>query len=219
MNNKEKASKIGDIILNIVLGIVLVILGISIFTAVKFKENPEEAYLFGYRPLYILTGSMEPALKEKGICIVKRATYDEIEVDDIITYMVGEKTITHRVIEITEDGIRTKGDNNNVEDAYLLKPENIQAKVVFIFNGSAYIINDLQRGPIGYIKWICFPIFVVGVIVALVKGIKYILKMEDEESEENSSQLESSKEQVEDSIKETELTTDELEQNSDNGEQ
>jgi len=189
---KNKASKIGDIILNVLLVVVLGILVASIFIAVKFKENPDNAYLFGYRPLYILTGSMEPTLKEKGVCFVKKATYDEVEVGDIITYKIGEKTITHRIIEKTAEGIRTKGDNNNIEDTYLLQPENIQAKVVLIINATAYIINDLQRGPIGYIKWIFFPIFVVGVIIALVKGIKYINKLDldnegkkDENSDNN----------------------------------
>lgn len=187
MSKKQKNSKkisIKDIIVDIFLALALVILGLSIFTAFKYKENPEDAYIFGYKPVYILTGSMEPTLREKGVCIVKQTTYDEVDVDDILMYKVDEKTITHRVIEKTEEGIRTKGDNNDVDDAYLLHEENVKAKVVCILNFTSTIINDLESGPRGYIKWIGFPIFAIVIIVVAKKVIIKILKSIDDDEEE-----------------------------------
>lgn len=180
MKTKKKI-KISDIIIDILLAVALIVLGMSIFVAFKFKENPEDAYLFGYKPVYILTGSMEPTLKEKGVCIVKKATYDEVDVDDIVMYTIEDKTITHRIVEKTEEGIRTKGDNNNVRDAYLLQEENIKAKVVFIMNFTAPIITDFESGPMGFVKWIGYPIFVIIVLVVVVKVIKKILKSNDDD--------------------------------------
>lgn len=187
---KKKKVKISDIIVNIILILALVILGISIFVAFKFKENPEDAYLFGYKPVYILTGSMEPTLREKGICIVEKASYDDVKVGDIIMYQVDEKTITHRIVEKTDEGIRTKGDNNNVEDAYLLTDENIKAKVVLVFNFTATIINDLQSGPMGYVKWIGYPVFVIIIIIGTTKIVKKIKNSKDtNEIEEQESEI------------------------------
>ena len=118
INKKEKKFKLGDVILNIVVALAFLFLGMSIIIGVKFKENPEDAYLLGYKPVYILTGSMEPTLREKGVCIVKKISYDDVKVGDMIMFTIDEKTITHRVISKTEEGIRTKGDNNDVDDAF-----------------------------------------------------------------------------------------------------
>lgn len=176
MKKVNKKLKISDIVINILLVLSFVILGLSIYTTIKYKENPQDAYLFGYKPVLVLTGSMEPTLKEKGICIVKKVTYDEVDIDDILMYTIDEKTITHRIISKTEEGIRTKGDNNNVQDAYLLGEENVKAKVVAIFNFTAPIINDFEGGYMGYVRWIGFPIFVLVVIFTVKKVVKNILK-------------------------------------------
>ena len=182
---EKKKIKISDIIVDILLALALIVLGMSIFIAFKFKENPEDAYLFGYKPVYILTGSMEPTLREKGICIVQKTTYDDVDVDDIVMYTIEDKTITHRIVEKTEEGIRTKGDNNNVRDAYLLQEDNIKAKVVFIMNFTATIINDLQSGPMGYVKWIGYPVFVIIVLVVLSKLIKKIIKSNNKDEKDD----------------------------------
>jgi signal peptidase len=127
---------------------------------------------------------MEPTLREKSVCIVKQSTYDEVDVGDIIMYTIEEKTITHRIVDKTEDGIRTRGDNNNVQDAYLIQPDQINGKVVMVFNFTATIINDLQSGVYGYVKWIGFPIFSIVVIVVTVKVIKKILNSGDDDEDD-----------------------------------
>lgn len=180
-DKSKKKIKISDIIIDIILALSLVVLGFAIVISFKFKENPEDAYLMGYKPVYILTGSMEPTLREKGICIVKQATYDNVDIGDIIMYTIDDKTITHRIVEKTNEGIRTKGDNNDVNDAYLLQDENIKAKVIFTMNFTATIINDLSSGPMGYVKWIGYPVFVIVMIIVLKKIIKKILTKDDKE--------------------------------------
>lgn len=183
---EKKKIKVSDIIIDIILALALVLLGFAIVISFKFKENPEDAYLLGYKPIYILTGSMEPTLKEKGVCIVKQSTYDDVDVGDIIMYTIDEKTITHRIVEKTNEGIRTKGDNNDVNDAYLLQDENVKAKVVLTLNFTAIIMNDLASGPIGYIKWIGYPVFVIIVIIVAKKILKKLLNKEksDEDSDD-----------------------------------
>ena len=131
---------------------------------------------------------MEPTLKVNGVAIVEKATYDEVEVGDIIMYQVGDKMITHRIIEKTEDGITTKGDNNNTQDAYLLTEENVKAKVVSIWNWTSIPLNDIfpdgMNGDMntrGLVKWIGFPIFVIIVLKVFFFIVKKINKMDDED--------------------------------------
>ena len=69
---------------------------------------------------------------EKGdIVIIKLG--DEIREKDIITYKEENVFITHRIVEINEEAIITKGDNNNTEDEPINK-NVVLGKVVFIIN-------------------------------------------------------------------------------------
>lgn len=180
---KTTAQKIGDFIVNTLLVLSFVVLIISCYLVYTYKDNPDEAYLFGFKPVYVLTGSMEPTLREHSVCIVQKTTYDDVKVDDMIMYTIDDKTITHRIIEKTELGIRTKGDNNNVEDAYLLQPENINAKVVLRLNIVADIVNDCSAGWQGYFKWIALPILIIMIPVITIKVIKKIMTMPDDDEE------------------------------------
>lgn len=169
-----------NVLTDILLIVALTILVLSAYTAHQYKEDPQNAYLFGYKPILVLTGSMEPTMRVNSICVAKTATYDDVEVGDIIMYEIEDKLITHRIVEITADGIRTKGDNNNTEDAYYITENNIRAKVIYIANWTATIINDLGTTQ-GKIKWIGFPIFVIVVLGALIYVIKRILRTPDED--------------------------------------
>lgn len=121
---------------------------LAVFTAYNAHKTGEPANIFGYRPVYVLTGSMEPYMKTDSIVITKDVkNIDEINVGDVVTYHITDDdgkrlVITHRIKEISKDGtITTKGDNNNVPDAYELSIDNIEAKVVLVFNQAAWIVN------------------------------------------------------------------------------
>lgn len=189
MNQKTKKTikKITNIFTNILLVLSLLLLAFSAYTAYTFKSNPEEAYLFGYKPVLILTGSMEPTLKVNGVAIVQKATYDDVDVGDIVMYQAGDKLITHRIVKKTEEGITTKGENNNSEDSYLLTNRNIKAKVVSIWNWTATPINSIWpdgiNSPIsvkGLLKWVAFPLLIIIVLEVLIKVIKKVSRMDDD---------------------------------------
>lgn len=66
----------------------------------------------------ITSGSMWPALKTGDMVFIKGIeNKDEIKVGDIIVYKNPLGFTIHRVIEINENIIITKGDANNVSDA------------------------------------------------------------------------------------------------------
>ena len=78
----------------------------------------------------IQSGSMLPELQVGEIIIlVKQKKY---ETEDIITYQTENSYfITHRIVQILDEGYITKGDSNNTEDETVVKQEQIQGKVIF----------------------------------------------------------------------------------------
>lgn len=84
--------------------------------------------IFGYKPLVVLSGSMEPTLNVGGILYYHQIELDEFKKNDIIVYQTKNHIISHRNIMKTGDGYITKGDNNNVVDSSLVKNEQILGK-------------------------------------------------------------------------------------------
>ena len=84
-------------------------------------------YLFGYRILQVVSGSMQPTIPNDTGILVKKPVAEDIQVGDIITFVSDDPRIqgyynTHRVVEITpgEDGARiftTQGDAYTIPDA------------------------------------------------------------------------------------------------------
>jgi len=65
----------------------------------------------------ITSGSMWPALKKGDLIFIKGIeNKDEIKIGDIVVYKNSKGFTVHRVIEINEDTIVTRGDANNVND-------------------------------------------------------------------------------------------------------
>lgn len=63
----------------------------------------------------VKTGSMEDKIHTGDYILLCRK--NEYHIGDIVTYKVGDYYITHRIIEIKNDKIITKGDANNTVDA------------------------------------------------------------------------------------------------------
>ncbi len=100
--------------------------------------------LFGYSVVRIVTPSMDPKIPVGSFILIKKASPEEIQEGDIITFytddpnpVVAGKTITHRVLSVScEDGkyvFTTKGDNqttNPVPDAYPARGETLVGRYV-----------------------------------------------------------------------------------------
>ena len=140
---KKKESKLHSIFSWVLLIVMAVLLVVTIFRVAESRKTGEGVFLLGYRPVLVLTGSMEPYMMTNGVALTKEVdSLDDIAVGDVVTYHVmndnGKKLlITHRIIAIDNGQIYTKGDNNNVDDGFPLSIDNIEAKVVGVFNGTA----------------------------------------------------------------------------------
>lgn len=118
--------------------------------------------LFGDETLAVLSGSMEPNIHVGSLVIVHDVDFDDLEVNDVITYKLNEDTmVTHRIIEIDEEKqeIITKGDANNVADGSPVTANNIVGKVKYTIPFLGYIVLNIKT-PLG-IAGICGIVFVI----------------------------------------------------------
>lgn len=83
---------------------------------------------WGYKPLVIISGSMEPVLKVGGILYYKEIKLDEYAKDDIVVYKSNKYLISHRIVEIKDNGFKTKGDANKNIDSNLLSFNKVLGK-------------------------------------------------------------------------------------------
>ena len=119
-------------------------------------------FVSGIRLCAVVSGSMEPNLPTWSLSIVStRAKYENIQVGDIVVYERESdgKRIIHRVIEITDEGMVTKGDHNRVADEGFTTAENFFGKYLFHVPWLGKL-PILIRTPLGYA--------VIGVVLALL---------------------------------------------------
>lgn len=181
--------KIGNFVSWIVLIALLFGCVFSLKMVWQARETGEQVFLLGHRPVFVLTGSMEPYMRENSICVTKEVkSIDELAVGDVITYHIENDEgrtirITHRITNIDSNGyIKTKGDNNNVGDIYDLSIDNVEAKVVVVFNWVASVVNVWNSGTKGKIA-VLTPIAVCIMGYILIKIL--FGKDEDEGKKEN----------------------------------
>ena len=174
---RQKLHKLNDIFSWFLLIATSILL---VFTIIKVSQTPkgEGAFLFGYRPVFVLTGSMEPYMMTNSICLTKQVdSIDDIRVGDVVTFHIESRSgnilnITHRIVEIENGIINTKGDNNRVKDEFMLTIDNIDAKVVCVFNQTAWLINKWQSttGKVLIISFLMVILFAYLTVKSSLKG-------------------------------------------------
>lgn len=87
----------------------------------------------GYKPVVVLSGSMEPTYHVGSVIYYKETPFDQINVGDAITFRAGENSmVTHRVTAKSElsGTLTTKGDANETEDPNPVDYSDVVGKVL-----------------------------------------------------------------------------------------
>lgn len=124
-----------------IIEILFLLLMIALCGIVISAGTGRAPYVFGYRILKVVSGSMQPAIPDGTCILIRRAAQDEIAVGDIITFVSDDPAIrgylnTHRVYEITTDpqsgevSYMTKGDAAAEPDLYPVSYEAVSGKYV-----------------------------------------------------------------------------------------
>ncbi|MBO5389942.1 MAG: signal peptidase I, partial [Lachnospiraceae bacterium] len=105
------------------------------------------------------SGSMETSIKTGSVAIVNdKYAYDKIDVGDVIAYKVMDNTlVTHRVIDMQDGVLETKGDNNEVSDGFVVNQENYKGLTVISIPYLGYLFAWIQtkKGLILTVTFVC----------------------------------------------------------------
>ena len=131
----------------------------------------------------IISPSMEPTIKVEDAIVIVREEPENLKVGDIITFTSNDPRysgliITHRIVGIQKSDtgsflFRTKGDNNNSEDAALVPSDNIYGRVILKIPKIGYIQYVLTQAY-GWLIIVVIPCLgiVIYDIIKLIKSIK-----------------------------------------------
>lgn len=136
--------KLKTVLRTAVLLLTALILGLSVYSCNASRVGGNAIPMpFGVGLATVLSGSMEPALSVGDLIIVsEREAY---EVGEVIVFQDGRTPVTHRIVEIDEDGkIITRGDANNTNDAPIF-PEQIKGEVIFSVPLLGYVANVIKN--------------------------------------------------------------------------
>jgi signal peptidase len=123
--------------------------------------------LFKSKPLVVLSGSMEPTYKVGSIIYYKESK--DFKKGDVIVFQTSNDTnVTHRIEEIENGKITTKGDANETVDAQKITAEAVKGKVQkYSIPFVGYYINFINKN-----MWITSIAVLVLVSDFLVSNLK-----------------------------------------------
>lgn len=162
----EKTRKgIFSVLIDIIIWIIIGLAGVFLI-----------AWGLGYEPRVVMSGSMEPTIKTGSICwINKNASYEDIKEGDIVAFSIesgDEKVlVTHRAITITEDGVETKGDNNDDTDGITTTKDTFVGQNVLAIPYIGYIavaFGNLIRFFTGSTRGHIYLIMIAAAIVFII---------------------------------------------------
>ncbi|MDR0917382.1 MAG: signal peptidase I [Oscillospiraceae bacterium] len=149
-----------------VLAALVAVLAVNIYMSIAKARGITVPMVFGYSYLNVLTGSMEPDIETGSLVVVSaRAPYG---VGDTVTFESGGvRPVTHRIVSINGDVIRTQGVANNTPDAPITR-DAIRGKVVRVLPGVGNLLTAL-REPDGLL-------FLLSVVIAVLFLPRYIIE-------------------------------------------
>ena len=152
------------VIFCILLGFLLLCNLTIIIKGTLYPEKPPS--VLGITPMVVLSGSMsgeaEDHIEMGDLIFVRKASPEELKTGDIIAYISGGSTVTHRItaIDTAQDGsllFTTKGDANNAEDTQQVT-EN---QLVGVYQGRIPKAGDFAlflQTPLGMLLFIGVPL-------------------------------------------------------------
>ncbi len=191
---------IQKIILHLVnlVSVITIAAAVVVLCIVLLTRPGEAPSIAGYTLFRITTGSMEPTYPVDTLILVKKTDPPRIQTGDVISFYSSDPALdgavnTHRVTGVRTDGThwsyKTKGDANNVEDAYGTSETALIGKVT----GSSLLLGKLARlivNPLLFIPVILIPLaaMLVGNTIKTVKLAKQIAEDEEKKAIEEALQ-------------------------------
>lgn len=172
------------------LSIAIIAAAVAVLCIVLMTKQGKAPSVLGYTVLRVTTGSMAPIYGVDTLIVVKKTAPAEIREGDVISFYSLDPALdgavnTHRVVSVEKEGdgyiYQTKGDANNVADAYDVQSEYLVGKVIW----SSLILGKISRlaaNPLIFIPVILLPLSVI-LLTNLIHTVRLAKKITREEEE------------------------------------
>lgn len=172
--------------------IALILASVFVLLSVVLTPAGQVPQVLGYSVFRVMTGSMEPEIREDSLLLVQKTPPEDIAPGDVISFFSPDPMLegavnTHRVVRVEKENGRiqfiTKGDANVIEDTYPVDASALVGKAVFksywLGKAVSLLANPLVFGII-----ILLPLLII-LLMNLYRAVRIaadIAKKEEEEA-------------------------------------
>lgn len=144
---KKALKLIGRVLSAAITALLAILLCGNLYTiAARALTDELQPAVFGWSTAVVISGSMSGEIEVNDMVVIHREkSYDT---GDVITFESNGSLVTHRIVDVTDDGFVTKGDANNAEDLRPIPMENVVGRVVLVIPRVGAAIEFL-RTPLG----------------------------------------------------------------------
>lgn len=139
--------------------IAVVVVFFSLSIVVITNASKAGNSIFGYTFLQVLSDSMSPEFERGDVIVAQSYNGETLSVGDVVVFVAPSganqgKTVTHRIVEVVNDGenvkYRTKGDAAQFADSWELSAQDIKAVYIkvmpFITQASEFAGSSAGKG-------------------------------------------------------------------------
>ncbi len=114
----------------------------------KYFTGDTYADVFGISTAVVISGSMEPTISVNDMVVIQEK--DNYAEKDVISYISKNgNLITHRIVDVTDEGFITRGDANDTIDVEVpISEDKVVGKVVYVIPRVGMFLEHLQS-PLG----------------------------------------------------------------------
>lgn len=185
--------KAATILGNAVFVVMLLALGAIVFALVQSKLSGQPPAVAGNQVYIVYGGSMSPTFEAGSLAFIKPVDPQSIKEGDIITYRTRDDSdlmCTHRVVKVNQEGgqlsFTTRGDANDIDDAYAVLPGDIIGAVNFTVPYAGHLM-DFAQTKNGLITLVFIPGILI-IIFELRNLFKYSAQLEAEKKAKKEAQ-------------------------------
>ena len=171
--------------------IALILVSVFVLLSVVLTPAGQVPQVLGYSVFRVMTGSMEPEIREDSLLVVKKTPPEDIAPGDVISFFSPDPMLegavnTHRVVRVEKENGRiqfiTKGDANVIEDTYPVDASALVGKAVF----KSYWLGktvSLLANPLVFGIIILLPLLII-LLMNLYRAVRIAADMAKKEEEE-----------------------------------
>ena len=166
--------------------IVIILFAITTVVNINRHSRGEAASILGYKPIIIISGSMEPQYMTNSVGLVKGCSVEDVEIGDVIMFKHKNMKIIHRAIDILEDSrgkyILTKGDANDIADGIPITDDVLIGKLVSHTNKAVPIVNYFmvspgELNPVAITQTFIMMVIIISIVGTLLYKLTSLIKI------------------------------------------